>query len=128
MFRIITTDGVELGITEEVRYIKINQRNGCFNACDKKEAIGIAFQSNPYNLFGHEEITDVKTVLVVPVDGGTEISSLQKKNAELTTQLAETDEAAIELYEANILNEETNAEQDEAIIEIYEMIGEITHG
>lgn len=122
MFHIITTNGVELGYTEQVRYIKINERNGCFNACNKNEAIGIAFQSNPYNLFGHSEIAEAETVIVVEVDSGSEIYTTKDVVDKLTRQLAETDEAAIELYEANLILKEHNAEQDEAIIQLYEQM------
>lgn len=48
----------------------------------------------------------------------TEEERIQK----LESQLAETDEAAIELYEAMTALETVNAEQDEAIIEIYELM------
>lgn len=41
----------------------------------------------------------------------------------LEDALAQTDEAAIELYEAQAVQEEINAAQDEALIELYEMIG-----
>lgn len=43
--------------------------------------------------------------------------------AALEEALAQTDEAAIELFEANEEQQEINAAQDEALIEIYEMIG-----
>lgn len=128
MFRIITTNGVELGYTEKVRYIKINEYNKCFNACEKKDAIGVAFKSVAYNLYGHSEIEGADTVLVIETDGGTELYNVRSNSDSLAKQLAETDEAAIELYEANLALEEANAEQDEAIIEIYEMMGELTNG
>ena len=128
MFRITTTKGVELGLTEEVVYIRVNARNGCFNRCDKKDAIGVAFHGNPYNLFGHKELPDLETVIVSEVDGGDKVYKTEQENIALTEQLAETDEAAIELYEANLALEEANAEQDEAIIEIYEMMGEVING
>lgn len=48
--------------------------------------------------------------------------------AALEAQLAETDEAAIELYEATMAMEAVNAEQDEAIIEIYEAMEGIING
>lgn len=47
----------------------------------------------------------------------------EERIAVLEESLAETDEAAIELYEATLAQEAVNAEQDEAIIEIYEMLG-----
>lgn len=128
MFRIITTDGVELGFTEKVRYIKINEYNKCFNACEQKDAIGVAFKNIVYNLFGHQDIEGAGTVHIISVDSGDEIYRTKENAAVLAAQLAETDEAAIELYEANLALEEANAEQDEAIIEIYEMMGEIING
>ena len=76
MYRIITTDGAELGITEAVNYIKIHS-NGCFVPTTQSEAIGVAFQNIPYNLLGHEEIVDAKTVVVSEVDGGSHILSHQ---------------------------------------------------
>lgn len=54
--------------------------------------------------------------------------TLDERVTTLEQQLAETDEAAIELYEANMAQEAVNAEQDEAIIEIYELIGGNTNG
>lgn len=41
----------------------------------------------------------------------------------LETALAQTDETAIELYEANEEQQAINSAQDDALIEIYEMIG-----
>lgn len=46
----------------------------------------------------------------------------EERIQKLESQLAETDEAAIELYEAMTALETVNAEQDEAIIEIYELM------
>lgn len=46
----------------------------------------------------------------------------------LEEHLAETDEIAIELYEAGLAQEAINAEQDEAIIEIYEMMEAVNNG
>ena len=47
----------------------------------------------------------------------------EERIAALEEQLAESDEAAIALYEAQAQQEAINAEQDEAILGIYEMIG-----
>ena len=46
----------------------------------------------------------------------------------LAENLAETDEMAIELFEANLAQSAINAEQDEAIIEIYEMMEVANNG
>lgn len=135
IYRIVTTDNVELGYTDNVNYICINKRNGSFNFCGKAKAIGISYKGVSYNLYGHNEIPNARTVIIKEDDYGDRImdlaerdSELRKENERLSAQLAETDEAAIELYEASLIQEETNAEQDEAIIQIYEMIGEVTNG
>lgn len=76
MFKIITTKGTELGISESVNYIKIHS-NGCFVPSTKEEAIGVAFNSVPYNLLGHEDIPGAKTVVVSEIDGGDHILTHQ---------------------------------------------------
>ena len=48
--------------------------------------------------------------------------------SEVEQTLAETDEMAIDLFEANLAQSAINAEQDEAIIEIYEMMEVANHG
>ena len=44
--------------------------------------------------------------------------------SDLEEQLAQSDETAITLYEAQEAQEAINSQQDEALMEIYEMIGE----
>lgn len=95
MFRIIKTNGEELGMTEKVNYIKIAS-NGCFISADKKDAIGVAFNSSPYNLFGHDEIKDVDTVLIREIDGG-------MATANLEAGLADLDAEVVELAYQNVL-------------------------
>lgn len=75
MYRIIKTDGVELGMTDSVMYIRIGS-SGCFAPCSADEAIGVAFQSVPYNLLGHEEIEGADTVIVSAVDGGARVCDI----------------------------------------------------
>ena len=128
MFRIITTKGTEVGITESVRYIKISEHNGCFIRCMQKDAIGVAFNSKPYNLEGHSDIPDAETVRVIEIDLGPELDYLKTQSNIVAEQLMEVDEIAIQLYEANLALDKATAEQDEAIIQIYEMMGEITNG
>ena len=48
--------------------------------------------------------------------------------SEVEQTLAETDEMAIDLFEANLAQSAINAEQDEAIIEIYEMMEVANNG
>ena len=66
-----------------------------------------------------EEIeADIAAIPVTPV-----VPTTEERVAALEDALAQTDEAAIELYEAQAAQEEINAAQDEALIELYEMIG-----
>ena len=71
MYRVIKTDGTELGITADVLYIKKHE-NGSYVQCSKEEATGIAFHSTAYHLFGREKAEDYENgeVLVTPIDGG----------------------------------------------------------
>lgn len=76
MYRIITLDGTELGMTDSVLYIKIGN-SGSFTPCSVDEAIGVAFNSEPYNLVGHDEIEGADTVVVAAVDGGEKVNSIE---------------------------------------------------
>lgn len=64
MYRVVTTEGTELGITDSVLFIKISPE-GTYIEATADEAVGIAFESTPYNLMGHTEIKDAKTVILV---------------------------------------------------------------
>ena len=66
MYRIITLDGTELGMTDSVLYIKITA-SGSF----------VAFRSTPYNLVGHSDIEGADTVVVATVDGGEKVNSIE---------------------------------------------------
>lgn len=76
MYRIITLDGTELGMTDSVLYIKIGN-SGSFTPCSVDEAIGVAFNSEPYNLVGHDEIEGAGTVVVAKCDGGEKVNSIE---------------------------------------------------
>lgn len=127
MYRINKLDGTELGVSESIIYIRIHP-NGCFTSATEETAIGVAYNSIPYNLIGHDEIEGAETVIVSRIDGGHEISGLKEKSNIHTDHLAEVDEIAIELFEQNLKLEEVNAEQDEAIIEIYEAMEVANNG
>lgn len=49
--------------------------------------------------------------------------TIDERVSDLETALAQTDETAIELFEAQAAQEEINAAQDDALIELYELIG-----
>lgn len=76
MYRIIkVADGAEVGITEAVNYIKIGS-SGSLTTATKNDAVGIAFDSTPYNLVGHDEIEGAETVVVSEIDGGVTVNSI----------------------------------------------------
>lgn len=114
MFKIITTNGAEIGLTDSVRFIKVSPE-GSFVEASKEEAIGIAFNSVPYNLAGKNEIAEAESVIIVETDSGREVSDLRAQAARQAEELAQSDETAIALYERQ-------AQQDEALIEIYEQL------
>lgn len=49
--------------------------------------------------------------------------TMEERVTELEAQLAESDETAIYLFEAQAAQEEINASQDEALMALFEMIG-----
>lgn len=73
---------------------------------------------------------DDATGTFYPEDGiaPSKIPTEAQRIATLEEQLAETDEVAIQLYEASLIQETVNSEQDEAIIEIYEMMEVMSNG
>lgn len=87
MYRIIKVDGTELGLTDSVNYIRILD-NGAFTITTEENAIGVAFDSVPYNLIGHDEIEGAETVIVCKVDTG-KIIEETASYAELATAIRE---------------------------------------
>lgn len=118
MYKITTPDGT-IFIQEKPDFIRVH-RNGCFLITSREKAEGVAVHGTPY-LFKDGAI-------IQEVDRGEYIDNLISQNKELAAHLAETDEVAIELYEATLSMEAINAEQDEAIIEIFEAMEEIING
>ena len=125
MFKLLRSDNSLIGTTEKVNYVKKNH-NGFYINCSSFDAEGIVYNNTLYTL--NRKDTDKEYVYIQFVDAGTQLDYISSKEQSLEQQLAETDEAAIQLYEANMALEEVNAEQDEAIIQIYEMIGDKSNG
>ena len=63
MNRIIKTDGTELCLVDEVRYIK-RSAYGVFVEASMTDAIGISVNGTVFNLLGHDDIEGAETVLV----------------------------------------------------------------
>ena len=81
MYKLVNQDtGETVGITESPTYIRLSQ-NGCFVLCKAGETPqGVAFASQPYNLFGKEPMSPgLPTVIVTEVDGGQELQAMQQQ-------------------------------------------------
>lgn len=71
MYKIIDTDnGNVIGYTNKVLYIRLKQETGCYVSCKREVAEGVAFNSTPYNLSGHNMKKELKTVVVSEDDDG----------------------------------------------------------
>lgn len=112
MYKIIQ-DGNAIGLSEHPVYVMLLD-NGYYGLCGAAEAGAVVYDGTVYPLGGEGG------VLLVEVDAGT---VLDEQYAQLETQLASADEAAIELYEASLAQREITAAQDDALIELYEMLG-----
>lgn len=76
MKRIIRTDGKELCLVDDVRYIK-RSSYGVFVQAPEAEAIGIVANEKVYNLLGHSDIEGVDTVIVSEASTAEEITAQQ---------------------------------------------------
>lgn len=122
MYHVIK-DGEIIGATDDLRYIAIGV-NGVYQRVDKEKAQGLAFNSVPYNLLGLEPMdTALETVSLNEVDAGRIAHKQDESIEQLQGDLANTDEVAIELYEANLKQQEINQNTDDALIELYEAAG-----
>ena len=77
MYRIISMQGDEIGMVDEVLYIKVTE-SGSVSPCTMEEAVGVAVNSVAYNLLGHEDIEGTETVIVSKCDGASLVASQQK--------------------------------------------------
>ena len=78
MYRIINANsGATLGAVDHVTYIKIGN-SGCYTFASEEEAVGVALNGTAYNLFGHEDIEGVDTVIVSEFDGGALVAEQQR--------------------------------------------------
>lgn len=87
MYR-ITKDGARLGMTERPNYIK-KAPNGCLVLCPESEAEGIAWEGGVYHLLGREELSEAPTVMLVEVDGGSEVQKAEETGSIMFVTLAE---------------------------------------
>ena len=89
MYRIIkVADGVEIGLRAAVNHLKVRS-SASLTTATKNDAVGIAFDSIPYNLVGHDEIEGAETVVVSEIDGGTAVSHQQSAINEMIQTILE---------------------------------------
>ena len=69
MYKIINADGRELGVTEQLYYIRLSE-NGSYTPCSEKEAHGVAINGTPYHLFGRAAMDGLETVVLEETDAG----------------------------------------------------------
>lgn len=125
MYKLIN-DGGCVGLTDKPTYIRpsTHEGNNSYILCPEPEASGIVFEGTVYHIIGREELPGVTDeIMILPADAGAEMGDTNAAVAGLKDDLATTDETAIELYEAQLAQEEVNAAQDDALIELYELIG-----
>lgn len=112
MNRIIKTNGTELGLTDEARYIKYGSC-GQFVQTTRAEAIGVAFKNSVYNLLGHNDIAEAETVIVSRASTADELTAQRDVAAITFVSLAERgdiDEVTAtehaELFEAWVIDKD----------------------
>ena len=118
MYKITTPSG-ETFLTEKLQFIRQIGTNA-FIRTERKFAEGVNCLGNNYLFKDGTHFHEF--------DGADEIRRLNSENESVLSHLAETDEVAIDLFEASLNQEAVNAEQDEAIIEIYEMMEAANNG
>lgn len=88
MYRIFKEDGTQIGVADELNYIKVSS-NGTFILCNKEEAVGLAFNGTPYSLMGTVGIESLDKVTATFVEYSKEIVDSQTVNSINFVTLAE---------------------------------------
>lgn len=88
MYRIFKEDGTEIGVADELNYIKVSS-NGTFILCEEDEAVGIAFNGTPYSFMGTEGIESLDKVTATFVEYSKEIMDSKTVNSINFVTLAE---------------------------------------
>lgn len=78
----IIKDGVEIAAVDKLRYIRLNQKNGCYVLTTEEQAQGIAVQGTPYNLHGKSPMDGLDTVFVIERDEVVSQADLEKVKEE----------------------------------------------
>lgn len=87
MYRIIK-DGANIGLTENLNYIK-QAENGCYVLCPEHDASGIVFAGTVYHLLGRDTLDGAETVSLEETDAGTEITKSNEAGGIVFVTMAE---------------------------------------
>ena len=90
---------------------------------DETSMCVIAYGGSGELVFKAEKVTDFSLFELIGGKWSIPEPTPEQRVSDLEEQLAQSDETAIALYEAQEAQEVINAQQDEALMEIYEMIG-----
>lgn len=82
MYRIVSLDGKEIGITDKIRFIR-KGTSGSYISADNLNATGVAYRGKAYDLAGHEEVGGVDTVTVAEVDGSAYVMAARQSAADI---------------------------------------------
>lgn len=96
MYKIISTTGNAVGLTEKPTYIK-TAANGSYILCSEADATGIAHNGKPYHLLDREEMEGLDTVYLLEVDAGNELAATNKAVVNSTKMSGEM-EVATKIY------------------------------
>lgn len=108
MFK-FTINGITIALVDEPRWIHV-QKNGCYGACSRAEATGVAIDSRAYNLEGHD-IGGIATVEYEQVQSGTYLLK-QAADIDYLSMMTGIDlPSEAEIKEE--MNEETEVSDDE---------------
>ncbi len=68
MYKLVNTNtGEDIGVVDEVTYMKKNDNYDVYSPTTEAKAIAIAYKGVLYNLVGYSEIPDADTAVIVKV-------------------------------------------------------------
>ncbi len=83
MYKILSTDGTQIAVTEEIRYIR-KHSNGAYVQTDADTAEGVAVNGTAYSIIGQEPLDGAEeTVIIREFDGASALIEAEAKLAYL---------------------------------------------
>lgn len=101
MYQIIVNNEI-IGCVEHPTFIRINPKNGCFNSCDRKDAVGIVYCGKNYNLFNTDGIGETETAYVREVDSADVVEAdriaVEQSMTDMYLDMVEMGQQVTDLY------------------------------